>query len=285
MSLIDEKNKKLQEYLNGLGNLAVAFSGGVDSTFLLESAREALGDNVIAVTARSATYPERELSGAHEFCLSHHIRHEIIMSEELDIEGYRLNPPDRCYLCKKELFAKIEQAAQKYGIKNIAEGSNCDDLGDFRPGMRAVAEMKVLSPLREAGLFKQEIRELSQKMGLPTWDKPSFACLSSRIPYGEEITREKLAVIDAAETFLRNLGFTQVRVRHHGKIARIELPKKEMRRIFDENLSEQINRKLHEIGFTYVALDLNGYHTGSMNAVLDRKTVDALSASLPSRII
>lgn len=277
MPLAEEKFKKLREMLDGLGSLAVAFSGGVDSTFLLAVVADALGKNVLAVTARSATYPERELNEAKQFCAARGIRQEVIVSEELDIEGYRKNPPDRCYLCKKELFAKIALTAGKYGIKNIAEGSNRDDLGDFRPGLRAIAEQGVLSPLRAAGLTKQEIRGLSRKMGLPTWNKPSFACLSSRIPYGEDITPEKLAAVDAAETFLRSLGFGQVRVRHHGKIARIELPVNEMRRVFDDDLAGAIVEKLHSIGFTYVTLDLSGYRMGSMNAVLDKKTMDALS--------
>lgn len=265
---LHEKKAKLDEYLKSLGSVAVAFSGGVDSTFLLRSAFDALGSQVVAVTARSVTYPMRELEEAKAYCRQNGIRHEVITSEEIDIDGFADNPPDRCYLCKHELFGKIRAVADRCGVKYIAEGSNCDDLSDFRPGMKAARDMGILSPLRFAQLTKADIRALSKEMGLPTWNKPSFACLSSRIPYGEKITREKLDAIDRAERFLMELGFRQVRVRHHGKIARIELGRDEMARVFTEGLNDKINRELHEIGFTYVTMDLGGYHTGSMNAVL-----------------
>ena len=272
--LLNDKKQKLKAYLQSLGSLAVAYSGGVDSSFLLKSAQEALGDKVIAVTARSATYPERELEEAEKFCKRFGIRHEVIVSEELDIEGFKNNPLNRCYLCKHELFEKIRQVARRESIAYIAEGSNCDDLSDYRPGLRAAKDMGILSPLRYAELTKQDIRELSKDMGLETWNKPSFACLSSRIPYGEEITRDKLQMIDRAERFLMDLGFRQVRVRHHGDIARIEIAKTELPRVFEENLADQINGRLREIGFLYVTLDLNGYRTGSMNAVLDQETLN-----------
>lgn len=265
---LHEKKAKLDAYLKSLGSVAVAFSGGVDSTFLLRSAFDALGDKAVAVTARSVTYPLRELEEAKAYCRQNGIRHEVITSEEIDIEGFADNPPDRCYLCKHELFGKIREVADRCGVKYIAEGSNCDDLSDFRPGLKAARDMGILSPLRFAELSKDDIRALSKEMGLPTWNKPSFACLSSRIPYGEKITREKLDAIDQSERFLMELGFRQVRVRHHGKIARIELGRDEIARVFAEGLNDTINRKLHEIGFTYVTLDLGGYHTGSMNAVL-----------------
>jgi uncharacterized protein len=264
----EEKKEKLIGYLKSKGSVAVAFSGGVDSSFLLKCAAEALGDKVLAVTACSSTYPERELHEATEFAKQYGIRHEIIVSEELDIERFRDNPPDRCYICKNELFTKIIAIAKANGIEYVAEGSNCDDMGDYRPGLIAVKELGVLSPLREAGLNKEEIRQLSKQMGLKTWDKQSFACLSSRIPYGERIDREKLAMIGQAEQFLLDLGFRQLRVRHHGTIARIELSPDEMPRVFTEGLASKIDGKLKSLGFTYVALDLKGYRTGSMNDTL-----------------
>jgi uncharacterized protein len=269
---IEEKKAKLLDYLKSLGSLAVAFSGGVDSSFLLRCASEALGDKLLAVTARSSTYPERELGEAIAFAKEYGIRHEIIVSEELDLESFKDNPPDRCYICKNELFSKIIAIAKANGIENVAEGSNCDDLGDYRPGLIAARELGILCPLREAGLNKDEIRQLSHEMGLKTWDKPSFACLSSRIPYGERIDREKLKMIDQAEQYIMDLGFRQFRVRHHGAIARIELSPEEMPRVFQGGLAKRINLKLRELGFTYVTLDLMGYRMGSMNETL--KTVD-----------
>lgn len=268
------KKQKLQDYIKSLGTLAVAFSGGVDSSFLLKCAHEVLGDNVLAVTARSSTFPQRELLESIEFAKSYGIRHELIDSEEIDIRGYAENPADRCYYCKNELFSKIRKLSTEKGLKYMAEGSNMDDLGDFRPGLKAASELGAVSPLRFAGLNKEEIRILSKEMGLPTWDKPSFACLASRVPYGQRITREKLGVIDQAEQFLMDLGFRQVRVRHHGDIARIELVKTDMPKVFENGLYEKIYSKIKELGFTYVTLDLKGYSTGSMNSVLDKKTIE-----------
>ena len=273
---LQEKKAKLIDYLKSLGSVAVAFSGGVDSTFLLLCAKEALGDKVLAVTASSSTYPERELKEAIETAKKYGIRHEVIVSEELDIERFRDNPPDRCYICKNELFSKIIALAKKNDIEHVAEGSNNDDLGDYRPGLIAIKELGILSPLRVAELTKDEIRQLSKEMGLSTWNKPSFACLSSRLPYGERITREKLDMIGKAEQYLLDLGFTQLRVRHHGTIARIELLPEQIHRVFDEGLSDQIYDKFKSLGYTYAALDIKGYRTGSMNDTLkdsERKTV------------
>ena len=223
MSDLDNKCETLKNVISSLESVAVAFSGGVDSTFLLEFAHKVLGDKVIAVTAHSASYPQRELDEASAFTKLHNIKHIVVESEELDIEGFSDNPVNRCYLCKKELFAKIIKIAKEYGVKTIAEGSNMDDNGDYRPGLIAIDELHIKSPLREAGLTKEDIRILSREMGLPTWNKQSFACLSSRFPYGEKITLEKLNMIDRAEQYLLDLGYKQVRVRHHGDIARIEL--------------------------------------------------------------
>jgi uncharacterized protein len=261
--------KQLERHIKKLGSLAVAYSGGVDSTFLLKVAHDVLQDKVIAVTARSSTYPKRELKEAAEFTRSAGIKHIIIQSEELDIKGFTDNPPDRCYLCKYELFSKIKEVAQKYNIKYIAEGSNIDDLGDYRPGMQAIKELGIISPLKDAGLGKDAIRKLSRQMGLPTWDKPAFACLASRFPYGAKITRDKLAMVDRAEQYLLNLGFKQVRVRHHGDTARIEVAEAERLKFFDLELMDNIYKQFQKIGFAYTSLDLKGYRTGSMNEVID----------------
>jgi uncharacterized protein len=262
------KFQNLKADIRSMESLAVAFSGGVDSTFLLRVAHDELGPKALAVTATSCTYPERELNEAKAFAASIGAEHTVIRSEELDIAGFAENPKDRCYYCKRELFMKIFAIARERGIRYVADGSNADDTGDFRPGMRAMREQGAVSPLLDAGLTKQEIRSLSREMGLPTWDKPSFACLSSRVPYGEKITPEKLNMIDRAETFLLGLGFRQVRVRHHGDIARIEVGGEERAKFFDEGVMESVDRALREIGYAYVALDLKGYRTGSMNEVL-----------------
>ena len=245
----------------------------MDSTFLLKVAHNILGDHVIAVTARSSTYPEREFREAADYAQRSGIKHVIVHSEELDIEGFSSNPVNRCYLCKHELFSKILAVAKDNGIQHVAEGSNVDDLGDFRPGMQAIGELGIVSPLRDAGLGKKEIRRLSQEMGLPTWDKPAFACLSSRFPYGQSITSAKLQMVDLAEQFLLNLGFRQVRVRHHGDIARIEVSTEERSRFFEDAMMDKVSERFKELGFAYAALDLKGYRTGSMNEVIDTKGI------------
>lgn len=263
-----QKEEKLKAYIRDLGSLAVAFSGGVDSTYLCAVAHEVLGDRMIAVTARSESFPEREFREAEDFCRENGIRQLTLVSEELEIEGFRHNPKNRCYLCKKEIFGKILDMARKEGIAYVAEGSNMDDLGDYRPGLQAVAELGVTSPLREAGLTKQEIRDLSRKRNLPTWDKPSFACLASRFVYGESITKERLNRVGAAEQLLLDLGFRQVRVRIHGEeneMARIEVLPEEIARFSQDQLRQKVWTGLKAMGFAYVTLDLQGYRTGSMN--------------------
>jgi uncharacterized protein len=265
---INGKFESLKDYLKGLESVAVAFSSGVDSTFLLKTAKEVLGDKVIAVTARSCSFPKRELNEAIAFCKKENIKHIIVQSEELDIDGFSKNPTNRCYLCKRELFEKIINIAEENDVKYIVEGSNIDDNGDYRPGLQAVAELNIKSPLRYAQLNKNEIRILSQRMGLDTWNKQSFACLSSRFVYGEEITEEKLGMVDKAEQLLLDMGFHQLRVRIHGTIARIEVMPDEFAKLIEEENRNKIVEEFTKYGFTYVSMDLKGYRTGSMNETL-----------------
>lgn len=268
MKSLQEKYEVLKEYIKSLNSVAVAFSSGVDSTFLLRVAHDVLGDQAIAVTARSCSFPERELNEAIAFAKENGIVHMIVDSEELEIEGFSENPVNRCYLCKHELFSKMKEIAVKNGFQEVVEGSNMDDLGDYRPGLTAIEELGVKSPLRHAELTKDEIRQLSKEMGLPTWEKQSFACLSSRFPYGQSITPQKLKMVDEAEQLLLDLGFRQVRVRHHDSLARIEIDENQFPKIMKQKIRERINNRFREIGFTYVSLDMAGYRTGSMNETL-----------------
>ena len=269
--ILQEKLDILKDIIRKKGSAAVAFSGGVDSTFLIKVVKEVLGEKMIAVTATSSTYPERELKEAIKYAKDLGVKHIIINSEELDIDGFASNPKNRCYYCKMELFSKIKKVALENGVKYVFDGTNLDDVGDYRPGMQAAKENEVISPLKEAGFTKDDIRKLSKEMKLPTWDKPSFACLSSRFPYGNKITIEKLSMVERAEQFLLNLGIREVRVRHHENIERIEVNPDERKKLFDVELLDKIGNELRKIGFTYVTLDILGYRTGSMNEVLSEE--------------
>lgn len=260
---LDSKLKILEGILKGMESAIVAFSGGVDSSFLLKVSKDVLGDNVLAVTAVSETYTNSELADAKKYAKLLRVRHKIIRTDELKNSRFLSNPTNRCYYCKKELFLKLRKIARENRISYVLDASNYDDLSDYRPGMMAAKEIRVRSPLKEAKLTKNEIRQLSKKLGLETWNKPSAACLASRFPYDSRITRQGLAVVGKAEGYLRKLGFRQLRVRHYGDTARIEIEQNDFRRAIKN--SEKINSRLRKIGFKYITLDLGGYRTGSMN--------------------
>jgi len=266
--MMDEKYQRLLSELRALDGVVVAFSGGVDSTFLLAAASRALGERVLAVTGESASVPERELAEAVELAARIGARHRVVPTRELDDPGYRPNPPDRCYHCKRLLFGQLREVADLEGLAVVVEGSNADDCGDYRPGSLAATEIGVRSPLAEVGLTKQEIRELSRELGLPTWDKPAMACLASRIPYGDEITVERLGRVERAEGALRDLGIRQLRVRDHGDVARIEVPVEELSSLMDSRKRREVVEAVRRAGYRYVALDLEGYRTGAMNESL-----------------
>ena len=263
-----EKMDLLKQILRNLGSLAVGFSGGVDSTFLLAVAHDVLGENVLAVTNDNAFVPNREVCEAKAFCMERRIRQIFVTVNPFEDEDIRKNSPERCYYCKRKIFGELIKTAKENGIEYVAEGSNLDDLGDYRPGLKAISELSVKSPLRDAGLTKDDIRALSKAMNLPTWSKPSYACLASRLVYGEEITEAKLDKIEKAEEFLISKGFLEERVRMHGNLARIEVPAKDIVKIASDETRNEIYDTIKALGFTYVTLDLKGYRTGSMNETI-----------------
>ncbi|TAK27189.1 MAG: ATP-dependent sacrificial sulfur transferase LarE [Chloroflexota bacterium] len=269
MQSTNEKLDKLKRILIDIESAVLGFSGGVDSSFLLRVAHDVLGDKLLAVTANSETYPAEELAEARDIARTVGAQHVVIDTHELDNPCFAANPPDRCYYCKHELFDELRKIADARGLKHVLDATNLDDVADFRPGRRAAAELAVRSPLKEAGLTKTEIRKYSAYLGLPTWNKPAAACLSSRFPYGAQITREGLSQVGRAETVLRGLGFGQLRVRHHDRIARIEVEPGDFQQLLDPQQRLRVVEALRELGYSYVTLDLAGYRTGSMNEVLD----------------
>ncbi len=274
---LKKKEEKTRQILRKMESLLVGFSGGADSTLLLRLAHEELGDRVVALIASSPTYPASEVKEAKRLAESMGVRHVEIFSNELKLAPFVQNTPRRCYYCKTELFRLCREKANSLGLKFVADGSNLDDTGDFRPGMDAARELGVRSPLQEAGLKKEEIRQLSRSLGLPTWDKPSLACLASRFPYGREITSPRLAQVQKSEEFLRSLGLRQVRVRFHDKIARVEIEARDFKRFLGNGIRRKVTQALKEFGFTYVTIDLEGYRTGSMNEELSRKGKEILA--------
>ncbi|HEY4695545.1 MAG TPA: ATP-dependent sacrificial sulfur transferase LarE [Candidatus Hydromicrobium sp.] len=261
----EKKFFKLKKIIKEMDSVIIAFSGGSDSSFLLATAAELLGEKVIAVTAKSPTYPGRELKDAKAIANRLNCRHIIINTDELELEEFINNPRNRCYFCKKELFLKLISMKNKYKFNFVADGTNYDDLNTIRPGLKALKELGIRSPLAEAGLTKEEIRKHSRLLNLSTWNKPALACLSSRFPYGEKISKSKLRKIEKAENFLYSLGFRQIRVRYHHPIARIEIEKEEIPRMLQHNIREKIIKRLKKMEFEYITLDLEGYRTGSMD--------------------
>jgi uncharacterized protein len=270
---LESRHAALLDRLRSLPSLIVAYSGGVDSAYLALAATEVLGDRVLCVTAESASYPERHRAMALDIARRFGLQHEIITTSELERPEYRANAPDRCYHCKHELYTQLAALATDRGFEAVADGNNADDRGDYRPGRKAAREFGVISPLDEAGLTKADIRALSLAAGLPTWDEPASACLSSRIPYYSEVSTEKLRAIEAAEDALRAEGFRVLRVRHHGEVARIEVGRDELERLIAPDMADRIDARIRAVGFKYVAVDLRGYRLGSLNEGLRLKAV------------
>ncbi|MBI2471184.1 MAG: ATP-dependent sacrificial sulfur transferase LarE [Planctomycetes bacterium] len=264
----DEKLKKLRDIIKDFESVVVAFSGGVDSSLVAKVCYDVLGDKAIAVTARSETYPAYEYEEAVKIAKEIGVPHMTIDTSELGIKGFAENPPNRCYFCKSELFGKLREIAGEKGYKNVADGANLDDAGEYRPGLDAAKELEVRSPLKESGLRKADIREISKYLNLSNWNKPSYACMSSRFPYGQSITEEKLTIVAAAENYLRNIGLKQFRVRHHDTIARIEVLPEDIPLLLQNGNRNELVRKFKDIGYKYVTIDLEGYRSGSMNEVL-----------------
>ncbi len=267
----EEKYKNLVQMFSDMKSVMICFSGGVDSSLLLKAAKDGAGDGAAAVTVISEVMPENDLSDVADICNELKIKHYVIREEVLNIKGFRNNPPDRCYICKKEIFGKVMKLAIDEGYDYVVEGSNADDLNDYRPGMKAVSELGIKSPLKDCGLTKDEIRLLLKQFGIRSWNKPSCACLASRFTYGEEITSEKLRSVARAEKLLFENGFIQNRVRVQGRTARIEVPVEDFHKLMENEVRERLERELKLMGFSYVTLDLSGYRSGSMNEILLKK--------------
>lgn len=267
---VSKKLEKLKARLLELESVAVAYSGGVDSNFLLKVAKDTLGDNVIAVTLHAMMHSQREIEEAKQYANKFNVKHIVVNVDNFEVKEFIENNPDRCYHCKKAVFNTVKSVASKHNIKYVVDGTNLDDLGDYRPGLKALQELNIISPLKECDLTKEDIRFLSKEMSLETFNKPAFACLATRIPYGVKITKEVLRKIEKSEEYLVGLGFEQFRVRVHENIARIEIGKDEIHKFFSKDLLVKTNNKLKEIGFEYVTLDMAGYEMGSMNKAIQK---------------